>query len=154
MNDNCDRRHPHCEAHEWAPATSPILGWGGRHLRVEAGEAFIHCSLQVFPLRRDSNLLNCSLCKCYANDTSAHPWAQFGEGEGWVDSPRFTSAQFVPFQPPRRSNSWSSDKPSPQGRERERERERERKGERKTPMVRETKKGPSLGRRRTASSSP
>lgn len=42
------------------------VGMGGIS-EWEAGEAFIHSSLQVFPLRHDSNLLNCSICKCYAN---------------------------------------------------------------------------------------
>ena len=46
----------------------PILWLGvGGISEWGAGEAFIHSSLQVFPLGQDSNLFNCSLCKCYAN---------------------------------------------------------------------------------------
>lgn len=87
------------------------------------------------------------LCKCYANDTSAHPWAQLGEGEGWADPPGFSLAGPVLFLPQRGANAGPLTTPV-LGAERGRE------GDRKTLTVRETKKGPSLGRRRTASSSP
>ena len=78
-----------------------------------AGEAFIHSSLQVFPLRQGSNLLNCSLCKCYANDHVSTAQSG-GEGEGWADSLGFTSAPSLPSLPslpPGEEPGGSSDNP-------------------------------------------
>lgn len=100
------------------------------------GEAFIHSSLQVFPLRPGSNLLNCSLCKCYANDRVSAPLCP-ARGEGWADSPGFPLAKSVLLLLQRGARCWaSSDNTSPQGREGE------------TPKERETKKAPVIGQPR------